>query len=140
MHPPKKRHRVCDSKFIPISRWDSVASQSAPGCYGGGTWTSEVRKAGSAPLRTSARSLFRNPEEKHSEIQQFHFAHRLNDSLQKAAFVWPRALQFALCSSIALWRKKIKGVHFICIFSVGVTYWMSVQISCIMWVGRQLFG
>lgn len=132
VRPLRKRHRARDSVFIPLCRWDRLTAQSASGCHGGGARTPEVREAGSAPLRTSARSLLWNPQEKHSEIQQFHFAHRLTDSFRKAASVWPCALEFAPCGSTALWRNKFKVCIFMCIFSVHVTYWMSVQISRIM--------
>jgi len=85
MRPPKERR--CDGVFVPVPRRDSTAAQPAPGCDGGGTRTPEVCEARPAPLRTSARPLLRDPQEKHSEIQQLHLSHCLNDSLRKAAFV-----------------------------------------------------
>lgn len=101
---------------VSVSRWDSLAAQPAPGSHGGGTWTPQVCEAGPAPLRTSARPLLRDPQEKHSEIQQLHFTHRLNDSSGKLPSCDLVHLKFALCSSTALWRKKKKCAFYVCFF------------------------
>lgn len=111
-YAPSEREQGVWQRVVPVSRWDSFAAQPAPGGHGGGTWTPQVCEAGPAPLRTRARPLLRNPQEKHSEIQQLHFAHCLNDSSGKLPSCDLVHLKFALCSSTALWRKTNKKCAF----------------------------
>lgn len=118
---------------VPVSRWDSLAAQSAPGSHGGGTWAPQVCEAGPAPLRESAGPLLRDPQEKHSEIQQLHFAHRLNDSSGKLPSCDLVHLRFALCSSIALWREK-KEACILCVIFFCLCHLVDVS-SILMYYG-----